>query len=580
MVASTRTQTGTIEISRYDPITLQLKGESQPFTSTRRTSSTKPPDRKKPGVRKTGGRKLGRGHDRSSSWSDEKKLESLVRNLKLKEPTTQAINGLDDDSTTFWPPVAFGEYEEEGLCPIARADLRIGQWQAILDSHMANMSDLNVERHIKNQLRLARMDRESLDADPDNHVAVNQPMREQAILDRISALETTLASARFEPERENIRGAIAAYQSGQIGYSKKFTLFWAGKLVDEAETYADFTQDRTERLDRYAAQHGPHWLWWESPLWLHPDQRVTALGCQIISRVAQPNGYGHFYIKQGFWKRSHMVHRAIDPRDLIHLPPTAVAANIITTPDGKVDCGGPGPRLIFRSMLDSGSSYPSLYEEDLWALGIYPDHYGAQSVSFVSTANGTVLRRVYEMHVEIAGNLGDVNMVNPLNPVNPGYSRYIGGLCPVNLDDTDRKTGPVFDAQGHEINQRLSGLLAFLAAYFSSTPGKNMIIFGEDRNDVVGAHKLPAARRWMVGLPQEMEDVSYWDKYGDPLITFSHRNGDIIDQDIAPGKSRLTVNPGHRILERSILTDPRGDYEREHGLIPLEHYVDPTERHT
>lgn len=115
MVASTRTQTGTIEISRYDPITLQLKCESQPFTSTRRTSSTKPPDRKKPGVRKTGGRKLGRGHDRSSSWSDEKKLESLVRNLKLKEPTTQAFNGLDDDSTTFWPPVAFGEYEEEGL---------------------------------------------------------------------------------------------------------------------------------------------------------------------------------------------------------------------------------------------------------------------------------------------------------------------------------------------------------------------------------------------------------------------------------------------------------------------------------
>lgn len=123
-------------------------------------------------------------------------------------------------------------------------------------------------------------------------------MREQAVLDRISVLETTLTSAQFEPERENIRGAIAAYQSGHLGYSKKFALFWAGKMVDEAESYAEFTNDRMERLDRYADQHGPHWLWWESPLCLHPDQRITALGCQISERVAQNHGFGPFYIRQ------------------------------------------------------------------------------------------------------------------------------------------------------------------------------------------------------------------------------------------------------------------------------------------
>lgn len=37
---------------------------------------------------------------------------------------------------------------------------------------MANMSEPNVERHIKAQLRLARENRESLEDDPDNHNVV------------------------------------------------------------------------------------------------------------------------------------------------------------------------------------------------------------------------------------------------------------------------------------------------------------------------------------------------------------------------------------------------------------------------
>lgn len=118
------------------------------------------------------------------------------------------------------------------------------------------------------------------------------------IADRIDTLKATLASAQYPPEKVNIQGAIAAYESGDIGYSKQYTLIWAGKVVDRADSYAEFTEDRLERLDRYAHTYGRHWLWWESPLWLEPSQRLVAGGCQIIDRTSSPDGFGLFYINQ------------------------------------------------------------------------------------------------------------------------------------------------------------------------------------------------------------------------------------------------------------------------------------------
>lgn len=261
-----------------------------------------------------------------------------------------------------------------------------------------------------------------------------------------------------------------------------------------------------------------------------------------------------------------------------HYPP-ANQATIITTPDGKVNCGGPGPRLVFNTMLDSGASYPSLYEQDFWALGIHPGYYGAQSVVRSATANGIVHSRCYELHVEIAGNPG-TDIIDPQNPVNPIYPRYIGSLCPVMFDDASGLTGPPVTPDGVEVNLRLSGLLPFLAAYSSTTPGRNMILFGENRNDVLGGHKFPAARRWMVGLNQDVESISHWDEFQDPMITFNHRNGTVVDQDIGPAVSTLTVNPGLGILERTIVTDPRGDYRMIHGEIPTTVIVEPSESHT
>ena len=276
-----------------------------------------------------------------------------------------------------------------------------------------------------------------------------------------------------------------------------------------------------------------------------------------------------------------MVHRMPESsfQGGVHVP-SADEDNFIATPDGKVYCYEPGPRLIFRSVLDSGAAFPALYEQDLWALGIFPSHYGAQSVIRVYTANGVAFRRVYEMHVEIAGNQG-TDMIDPSNPVNPAYPRHIGGLCPVVIDDTDGQKGPGIDADGNEINCRLSGMMMpFLAAYTSTTPGRNMILFGENRNDVLGAHRTPAARRWMVGFDQDPDDISHWERFQNPMITFNHRNGDIVDEDIGPAVSKVTLYPGQGIRERSILTDPRGEYRRRHGSISNAGVIDPTESHT
>jgi hypothetical protein len=79
---------------------------------------------------------------------------------------------------------------------------------------------------------------------------------EVAIAERLEVLQWALDQSKFEPEGENIRAAIAAYESGAIGFTQHFTLIYAGQVVDHAPTYGSFVNDRLERLDRYAAALG------------------------------------------------------------------------------------------------------------------------------------------------------------------------------------------------------------------------------------------------------------------------------------------------------------------------------------
>ena len=97
----------------------------------------------------------------------------------------------------------------------------------------------------------------------------------------------------------------------------------------------------------------------------------------------------------------------------------------------------------------------------------------------VSTSNGMVFLRLYEMHVELTGNDG-TPIIDPANPLHPDLPLYIGGLCPVFLSE-DPKPLILYDKNGEPYPQRVSGRMPFLASYMTITSGQNTILMGENR---------------------------------------------------------------------------------------------------
>lgn len=169
---------------------------------------------------------------------------------------------------------------------------------------------------------------------------------------RVKLLQEALNTSHFEPERENIRAAIEGYKSGEITYeSDCYTLIYAGKIVDRAPDYASMVANRQERLDAYAAEHGEHWLWYESPL------RIKANSLPVMARTSQlirDNNYdcmGVFWINLGFWKRAHWVAR-LPGMALPYTTDVPNATNFLRLPNGLVYCQNEGPKLAYKCMLE------------------------------------------------------------------------------------------------------------------------------------------------------------------------------------------------------------------------------------
>jgi hypothetical protein len=187
---------------------------------------------------------------------------------------------------------------------------------------------------------------------------------------------------------------------------------------------------------------------------------------------------------------------------------------------GEVNAQLEGPKLAFRSLLDSGATFPTLHTEDFLRLSIYPTQYACQSVNAMKTAAGVVNARVYELFVCVLDNNGGhlVHLDDPVFPIGP---TYLGSLCPV----VESVVPLQMDENGIEKDCRLSGLLPFLAYYVSRIPTKNFLRFGEDRNDVLGHHRIPGQKKWDISFGHILSRnlLVPEDRFDNPRTTFWHR---------------------------------------------------------
>jgi hypothetical protein len=381
-----------------------------------------------------------------------------------------------------------------------------------------------------------------------------------AIEQRLALLRSLLEDSHSPAaERTNVSAAISGYKSGAIPYSDSYTLIWAGHIVDHPPTFDSFTTDRHARLDRYAAAHGPGWLWYEPPLSTPGGGgSVTAKkGFCLESKAAWRRGtdnMGHYRIRMGFRRRKANVAREASPSPFSaaaarptttptptmttrrrsstapqvtippHLLPSPTTNQLIpqsipqpnTSRPGATAPDPDGPRIVWEMLLDSGATLPTLFEADLPKLGIDRALYPAQSARTVNTADSMLYARVYELDVAVLGGDGGVGG-GVEKKTRKGKEKEAGGKPDKEQKTTQQQleieptpptsTLPVLLFAGassdlpsttttDHVPDRLSGLLPFHICYLSGAPGTFKLWMGPDRRDVLGAGRLPGLMRY------------------------------------------------------------------------------------
>lgn len=292
------------------------------------------------------------------------------------------------------------------------------------------------------------------------------------------------------------------------------------------------------RLDRYAAAHGPGWLWYEPPL------NSPSAGCETAKlsyaltnppsrRAGNAGNSGFWQITMGFRRRAAWVSRPA----AVPNPPPPKQRRCRLLPDGTAedlseaavgspadgnnnnnnnsgdDDGSDGeyrlpktiqdpsaPTLYFNMHLDSGASKPTLYADDFKSLGIDVKRYAGQTTTWASTIFGKAHLKMFEIDVGIyrpntghgRGSATSLVPASPPDRVWPGEPDAVGSTLPVMMLPG---SAPSTSALASHSN-RLSGMLPFYAAYLSSAPGTYTLWLGEDRRDVLGASRMPGQMRY------------------------------------------------------------------------------------
>lgn len=437
--------------------------------------------------------------------------------------------------------------------------------------------------------------------------------KRERIEGRIKVLKGALERCGSQVGKVNIQAAIDAYEDGRILCWDKWTLVYAGSVVDYCPTYESFTVDRNKRLDRYFQDHGLGWLWFEAPLApagnTQPGHLFAATWAQPASNNSKcwsgaANGWN---ITMGFRRVRAFHSRLIEPdgaqpdlgqfggslakkkssqgRVLPFTPTqTGFSEEQMEGLQWTAHDDPDGPRCFFLMHLDSGASVPSLHETDLTMLGIDPHAYPAQTEMSMATANGIVEMPLFEMRVDVCQHDG-MPLVGD-NPVWPRERHELGGIVPVTVmpgsdvlikGDSGGLTAKVLEKrrqQGVDVSQkalaergkefaetRLSGMLPFQVCYSACAPGLTPW-FGEDRRDVLGADRMPGQHRyeWHKGILSQEAPVEVEITERPRLIVFEHELGygrKLRDVDVLgrPGASITTLIDGSNI--KSFLVEPR-----------------------
>lgn len=409
-------------------------------------------------------------------------------------------------------------------------------------------------------------------------------IRQNAIAERLQDLHDVLQDSTFPPERQNISAAITGYESGAIPFSSEhYTLIWAGLIVDRCPDYASFTHDRVSRLDAYHAAHGPGWLWYEPPLSTSRTPLITAKKGLCLPNIGRTitEDMGHYTISMSFRRRQALTTRPTPSP--IPSTPAEINNAIITGPSPSE------PRVFYDMLLDSGATFPCLYESDLPTLNINPRTYAAVCARRLATAQGTLSTKTYELDVGVHGGDGS-SLVTADPPVWPAEQDLLGGVSTVVVL---KGAPPQHTGGGEVVPDRLSGILPFHVAYWSSAPGNYKLWLGEERREVLGAGRLPGQMRFAAWKEDFSGGPRPWRPrptlpfsldtgraarierlgLGTPdRVVFEHElpgtGGVVQDRDAGGGRSVITVGPrGATMQKRDVYrVEPRKRPEQQAAL--------------
>ncbi|KAF4920786.1 hypothetical protein CGCVW01_v006583 [Colletotrichum viniferum] len=273
--------------------------------------------------------------------------------------------------------------------------------------------------------------------------------------------------------------------------------------------------------------------------------------------------------------------------------------------------------LHFRMLLDTGATLPMLHTRDAAALGIERKSYAAVSCISVETAGPDLLRTwLYEMQVSVADTLTCEPLVSATSPVWPAEEKALGGIVPVMVKPASTSNtkfsaprGPqdacavtmdgettwlqsataiIDEAEGRDYG-RLSGLLPVKCCYVQATPSLRALWLGEDRRDVLGAHRMPGQMRWAPGSnrvcdpgqPRGLwEGVFGQEDGGRPALLRMAHEGDEgmlrmvdVEEKGWKGKSEVMVVDGDGVRTKHVV-EPRGLTSQQVKRVKLSDEVD------